>query len=115
MDIRRTTACNNTFFYGRSCRIQCIFHTKLSFFHLRFCCSADTDNSYTACKFCKSFLQFFFIKLRSRLLDRFLDLCNSVFNRFFISASIYNNSIFFLNFYRFCTAPGFTRGSSTFQ
>ena len=50
----------------------------LLFLHFCLCCSTDTDDRYAACKFCKTFLKLFFIKVRLCIFDLSLYLSNSV-------------------------------------
>ena len=104
MNVCRSTTGNDTFLYCCSCGVQGIFHTKFCFFHLCLRCCSDTDNSYAACKFCKSFLKFFSVKVRCCLFDLCLDLGNAVCDCILISHTINNYCIFFLYLYRFCTS-----------
>ena len=115
MYICRTAACDDTFLNCCSCCRQRILHTELCFLHLSLGCSANTDNSYTACQLCKTLLQFFFIKLRSGLCDLSTDLGNSCSNLFLVAAAVNDDGVLLLYFNRFRTAKLFHGGIFQFQ
>ena len=107
MDVCGTTAGNDAFLCCRSGGVQCIFHTEFCFFHLCLCCSAYADHGYAAGQFCKSLLQFLFVKIRSGIFHLSLDLGNPCLNVFFVACAVYDHRIFFLHFDRFGTAEIF--------
>ena len=104
MDVSGSTAGDNTFLCCCSRRIQSVLHTEFCLFHLCLGSSAYTDHCNTAGQFCKSLLQFFFIKIRCGLLNLLLDLSHSCLNCFLVACAINNDSILFLNLNGFCTA-----------
>ncbi len=104
MDISGTASGNDALFYGSSRGSQGVFHTELSFLHLCLSGSADTDHRYAACQLGKSLLQLFPVKIRCRLVNLCLDLCDTALNFIFSAFSVHDNSIFFLNLNGFCTA-----------
>ena len=104
MYICGSAACYDSLFYCCSCRCQCVFHTKLCFFHFCFCRCSDTNYCHSACKFCKSFLQLLSVKVRCRFLNLSLDLSNPCIDCGFFSHTVYDGSVFFLNLYGLCTS-----------
>ena len=67
---------DNAFFHGRAGRVQSVFHAGFLFFHLRFGRGTDMNDRHTACEFCEAFLEFFFVIIRIRIFDLFLDLAD---------------------------------------
>ena len=104
MDVSRSTTRDDSLFYSSSRCSQGVLHTKFCLLHLGLCRCADADHCNTACQFGKSFLQLLSIKVRCCLLDLSADLGYTSIDLCLISLAVYDNGIFFLNFYGFCTS-----------
>ncbi len=104
MDICGTASCDDSFLHSRSRSCQGVFHTEFCFLHFRLCRSADTDDCYAAGQFCQTLLQFLAVKIRCRLFNLLADLGYAGLDLTLISFAVYDDRIFFLNFYRFRAA-----------
>ena len=98
MDICRTATSYDTFLYSSLSSVECVFDSQLSFFQFSFCCSSNLDDSNTASQLSQSFLCLFSVEFGVRCFDLSSDLSNSVCNIFSLAGTIYDNSIFFVNF-----------------
>ncbi len=78
MNVSRSAAGDDTFFYGCTSCIQRILHTELSFLHLGLGCSTHTDHSYAAGHLSQSLLQLLLVELRGGACDLRLDLCDTI-------------------------------------
>ena len=90
-----TAASNNTFGNSSAGSVQSIFNAQFFIFQLNFGSSADFDNSYATGQFSQTFLQFFFIEIRSGFRNLCTDLSNTCSNSIFITQAINDSSQFF--------------------
>ena len=90
-------ACYAALFNSCFCSCKSVLDTKLLFFHFGFGSGTYTDNSYAACKLCKSFLKLLTIKFRGCVLNLTLDLCNSALDAVFVACTVNDSGGFLCN------------------
>ena len=101
---RHAAACNRAFFHSRlGCR-KCVLNAQFLFFHFGLGCRAYADNRHAACEFCKSFLQFFAVKVRGCGFDLALNLCYAAFDGVAVACTVHNGGVLFGNLNLLCAA-----------
>ena len=83
--------------------MQGIVDPVFLFFHFNFRSCSDIQDGNTTWQFCQTFFQFFFIIVGSRIFNQFLDLLDSLLNKFFFTGPFDNRRIFFVDAYFVCT------------
>ena len=104
MNVSRSAAGDNALFYGCTCCIQRILHTKLSFLHLGLGCSADTDDSYAAGHLRQSLLQLLLIELRCGVCNLGLDLRDTILDIRLLAKTFNDGGLLLGHLYRLRTA-----------
>ena len=97
MEQSRTATDDDAFFHSRAGCVQSIFDPGFLFFHFDFGCRADVDDGYAASQFRQTFLQLFFIEVRSGLFDLGADFFDPGGNRLGIAGAIHDGGLFFRN------------------